>query len=145
MQTRWYGAALRRFIEGTLDWQANTIRVALLNQNFVPNLGASDPLFSIAQGSQISGPGYTSGGRTLTNKLLGYSSTLLRTTLWADPAVWEDSTLTAHWALIYRDTGSALSSPLIAIAGDGSPVSSNLASLTVSWPNGVLQVSAVNS
>lgn len=61
------------------------------------------------------GTGYTAGGKSLTGKTTAYDAATK--TLRADAAdvVWNPSTLTARFAIFYRDTGDPTTSPLLCV------------------------------
>ena len=61
--------------------------------------------------NEVAGAGYVAGGGTLANASNSVASKT--TTLDADDYTWANSTITAYYAIIYKDTGVAATSPLI--------------------------------
>jgi hypothetical protein len=59
----------------------------------------------------------------------------------ADDVVWTSSTITARGAVLYKDTGTPSTSPLICYIDFGSNKSSNGADFTIQWSSsGILKL-----
>jgi len=90
----------RELLEGIHDFSTHVFRVALYAAD--APLDMDDTLAYITDG-EISGPGYSPGGRVLTNvQVLGPTARAAYVT-WDDP-IWDNSTLLARGALIYNET-----------------------------------------
>lgn len=108
-----------------IDLEADTIKVALLNNSH--SFTATNTVWGDVSTNEITGTGYTTGGKTLANK----SVTEASTTKWdADDVVWSTATLTAYHAVIYDVTAT---SNLIASIDFGGAQSVTAADLTIEW------------
>jgi hypothetical protein len=114
-----------------IDWVGNTIKAALLGSGYLPKLDTHD-FFDDITAELSAGGGYSSGGATLANKSIAYSAG--RVSFVADPATWA-GTLAARFAVIYKSTGVAGTSPLLGLADFQSTVNLD----RIIWPGtGVL-------
>jgi hypothetical protein len=89
--------------------------------------------------------GYTAGGATLGTKSATYISADDQTALKAANTVWTPAageTLTARYAVVFRDTGTASTSPLILLVDFGANLSATGAAFTIDWNDtgGVLKI-----
>lgn len=123
-----YDKGREAFLSGTISWSSDNIKVVLVdNADYTVNLATHQFLSDVA-----------SGGRVAT------SSNLSSKTVTAGVADAADVTFTAvtgdqsESLVIYKDTGSAATSPLIAYidTATGLPVTPNGADITVTWDNG---------
>lgn len=95
-----------------VDWLSDTIKMAIVNAQ--PNQDTAQ-YWSGISGTEVSGTGYTAGGATLASKTLTYDSATQRVKLGCADVTWTTVSFTAGlYAVIYKDTGSAATSPLIA-------------------------------
>lgn len=123
-----YGKGREKFLSGAISWSSDNIKVVLVD--------AADYTVSIDTHEFLSD--VASGGRVATSGNLGTKTVTLGV---ADAA---DVTFTAvtgdqsEALVIYKDTGSAATSPLIAYidTATGLPVTPNGADITVTWDNG---------
>ena len=98
--------------DGTMDWDADTIKVALLN-GWTPDID-TDEFWSDISANEISATNYTAGGQALT----GAAITVDTTNDWAkydanDPSWTSLGAATVTRAAFYKDTGTPSTSPLI--------------------------------
>jgi hypothetical protein len=132
--THKFNAARKYLLDGTIDLDTDTIKVALVSSAYT--LNAAHTVWADISANEITGTGYTAGGATLANAALTYDGTQAK--LDADDVIWTASTLSARWAVIYKSgTANALVNPLLlAILLDDTPadVSSNNADFTIEWP-----------
>jgi hypothetical protein len=82
---------------------------------------------------EITGTGYTAGGVTLANQAVTQDNTDNEGVYDADDAVWSSSTLTARGAVIYKDTGTPSTSPLIAWLDFTTDKSSSNGTFQIVW------------
>lgn len=130
-----YGLGRQAFLDGDIDWAAHDIKVVLVDVNdYTVNINTHQFLSDVPGGARVA----TSGN------LAGKSSTL-------GVADANDVTFSAvtgdqsEALVIYRDTGNAATSPLIAYidTATGLPVTPNGADITVTWDNGANKIFAL--
>lgn len=113
--------------DSPIDFLTDTIRCALTTSSYTPNQTTHEWFSDIT--NEVVGAGYTALGVALASKTLSASS--LVTTLDAADPSWASSTITARYAIFYKDTGTAGTSPLIAYADFGGNISSTNGTFTV--------------
>lgn len=125
---------------GGIDLDTDTIKVALVSSSYTPSQDAHDFFDDVT--NEIIGTGYTAGGATLGSKTVTQDNTNNRATFDAADATWSSSTLTARGAVIYKSTGTASTSPLIAYIDFGSDVSTSDSTFTLTFnSDGILRLS----
>lgn len=123
-----YGKGREKFLNADIDWAADNIKVVLVDTNdYTVSIDTHEFLSDVASGARVA----TSSNLASKTSTLGV----------ADAA---DVTLSAvtgdqsEALVIYKDTGSAATSPLIAYidTATGLPVTPNGADITITWDNG---------
>jgi hypothetical protein len=130
-----YGHVGGQFAAANINWVTHTIKVALCASGYTPDLDNHE-YFSSVTNELAAGNGYTVGGAILGTKTTAYVPADDQTALRAANTVWTPGageTLTARYAVVYRDTGSAATSPLIVLVDFGVNLSATGASLTIDW------------
>ncbi len=126
-----------------VDFLTDTIKVALTTSSYTPNQDTHD-FFDDVTNEVANGNGYTSGGATLANKTLANTNNVVK--LDADDTSWTTSTITARRAVIYKDTGTASTSPLLAWVDFGADVSSSSGTFQITWDSaGILTLTATDA
>lgn len=112
-----------------IDWDTDTIKMALVyNTSSTPVYYDDDYFDDISD--EVSGTGYTSGGEIITSKTITTSDNVL--TLDFENVSWTSSTFDATGAVLYLDTGTPSTSPLMTyIHFDGETLSPNDGTLTI--------------
>ncbi len=112
------------------------MNVALLAPSYTPNI-ALHADYGAVSGNEITGTGYTAGGKELPNWAMGsYDGTLQGVTLTADNLTWATLTATVRYAVYYFAT----SQQLVALVDLGENKSATAQDFTLSFPNGVLRL-----
>lgn len=144
-QTKVYGNT-QKHLDQDVDWVADTIKVSLHTSAYVPNQ-ATDEFFSTVTNELATANGYTAGGLALASKAVTVTS--LTTAYKAAASSWTASggPITARYAVVRKDTGTATTSPVLAYCLlDTTPadVSATSAAFTVTWDStdGVFKVVA---
>lgn len=83
--------------------------------------------------SEATGTGYTAGGATLGSKTVTYTSGTNTQAFDAADTSWTSSTITARYAIIYKSTGTASTSPLIGYVDFGADVVSTAGTFQITW------------
>lgn len=127
-----YDVGKKKLWDGSIDLDSDTIKVALTISSYTPNQGTHDFFDDIT--NEVSGTGYTAGGATLGSKTVTADTTNHRAVFDAADTSWTTSTITnARYAVIYKDTGSAATSPLIALIDLGANYSSVAGTFQITW------------
>jgi hypothetical protein len=133
MPSKLYGQFLSQALNKEIDWDTDTIKVALLTNSYTPDQDAHNYLDDVVA-NEVSGTGYTAGGNTLANKTNSYNSATNVITLDADDTTWSSSTITARYAVVYDATPSTdATRPLIGYVDFGSDQSSSNGNFTITW------------
>lgn len=135
-----YGLFAKSLANKEVDLDSDTLKAMLCTATYVPNQDTHQYKSSVT--NEITGTGYTAGGKTLTNVTVAYNPSTNALVLDADDPVWADSTLSAGVVVIYDDT-PATNKPLIAYGVFSETVSSTAAPFTVQLPaTGILSLIA---
>lgn len=139
---KWYGNGLLKAFNKEVDWDTDTIKVALLANTYTPDQDVHD-YFDDVVASEVSGTGYTAGGETLGTKTATYDGATNVVKLDAADVSWAASTITARYAVIYVATGVNTTSTLLGYVDFGADVSSSSGAYTLTWhADGILKVTA---
>jgi hypothetical protein len=132
VSTYLYGKAPAALHNKEIDWDSDTICVALCTSSYTPDQTAHD-YFDDITNELSTGNGYTAGGGTLSGGTITYSGGT--TTIDANDITWGTITGTAHYAIIYDvSAGTATSAqPLIAYVDFGDDVVVSGGNLTITW------------
>lgn len=133
MASKLYGQFLSQALNKEIDWDTDTIKVALLSNSYTPDQDAHNYLDDVVS-YEVTGTGYTAGGATLANKTNSYNSGTNVITLDADDVTWSSSTITARYAVIYdASPATNATKPLIGYVDFGSDQSSSNGNFTITW------------
>jgi len=140
MPSKLYGNFLLKALNKEVDFDSDTIKVALLSSSYTPDQDAHDYLNDVDT-YEVSGTGYTAGGNTLGSKTATYDSANNVVILDAADTTWSSSTITARYAVVYGSTGTASTSPLIGYVDFGSDQSSTNGNFTITWDStGIVRI-----
>lgn len=125
-----YDKGREKFLNGAINASADTLKCALIKDTYAPTLG-SDEFFSTLS-SHVVGTPQTLTGKTVTGGVLDA----------ADVTFSAVPTAAVKYCAIYKDTGSAATSPLIALfdTAAGLPVSTNGGDIIIAWDNGANKI-----
>jgi len=127
-----YNSFKRDIMNGSIDLDTDTIKVALVTSTYSPNIDTHDRFDDITN-QVANGNGYTTGGATLAGVTVTVDNTDDEGVFDANDVTWSSSTITARGAVIYKDTGTASTSPLICYVDFGSDFSSASGNFTITW------------
>lgn len=133
MASKMYGPFLQKALNKEVDWDSDTIKVALVSSAYTPNQDSHDYWDDVVA-NEVSGTGYTAGGQTLEGKTNTYDSANNVIVLDANDVVWSGSTITARYAVVYNDSGATTAQKvLIGYVDFGSEQSSTNGNFTITW------------
>lgn len=114
----WYGLSYQKFFTSTgtddLEWTSDTIKVALTTSTYTPNQD-TDNYANLAgfTANELASGGYAR--QTLAGKTLTYDTATNTVRFKCTDPVWSSFTGTWRYAVIFKDTGSAATSPLLGL------------------------------
>lgn len=127
-----YGSFPAKLANAEIDWDSDTIKVALTTSTYTPDQDTHDYFNDVT--NQVTGTGYTAGGATLASKTVTYTSGTNTQTFDAADVTWSSSTITARYAVIYDATsGVSSTSALIGYVDFGADVVSSGGDFTIQW------------
>lgn len=126
-----YNNYKEQVFNATIDLVNDTLKVALLTSTYTPNIDTHDNFDDLT--NEVVGTGYTAGGETVTNPSVTQDNTNDLGKFDADDVTWTSSTITARYAVLYKDSGVASTSPLIAYIDFGADKSSSAGDFKIQW------------
>jgi hypothetical protein len=141
MPSKLYGNFLAKSLNKEIDWDSDTIKVALLSSSYTPNQDTHD-YYDDVVANEVTGTGYTTGGNTLASKTITYDGTNNVIILDAADVTWSSSTITARYAVVYNDSGASnAAKALIGYVDFGSDQSSTNGNFTITWDStGIVRI-----
>lgn len=126
-----YDLAREKFLNGDIDWTAHDIKVAAVDVSYVANLATDEFLDDISGGDIVATSGNLSSKTTTAGVADAANVTL--TTVTGNPIT---------QLVIYRDTGSSATSPLIARIDSASnlPKTPDGTDIDIVWDNGANKI-----
>jgi hypothetical protein len=112
-----YNSAKAALLSGSIDWLTDTIKVALVGAAYAADKDAHAFFDDLT--AEISGTGYTAGGAVVANISVAQDNVNDRAVLDANDVTWPLATFTVRGAVLYKATGNAATSPLIAFLDFG--------------------------
>jgi len=106
-----YNSTKGKLMDGTIDLDSDTIKVALYTSTYTPDIDTD--IFFDDLTNEVTGTGYTAGGEELGSKTVTVDTTNNRAEFDAADTTWSTATITARGAVVYQDTGTPATSALI--------------------------------
>jgi len=129
--TKVYQRAMLAFANKEIDWNSDTIKVALFTSDYTPDLAAHDYHDDLTD-EVANGNGYTTGGATMGSCTMTQNSNVI--TFDGADVSWTSSTITARYAVIYDSSpGSSATNPLIALVDFGEDKASSSSTFQIAW------------
>lgn len=134
-----YNGFKKKIMDGSIDLDTDTIKVALVTSTYTPNIDTHVFFSDIT--NEVSGTGYSAGGSALANKSVTQDNTNDLGYFDADDLSWTSSTITARGAVIYKSTGVSSTSPLIGYIDFSTDKVTSNGTFTITWAsNGILSL-----
>lgn len=139
-----YGVPVKNQYDGTavIDFNTDTIKCALATSTYTPSQDTHDFFNDIT--NEVSGTGYTAGGVTLTTPTITYTTGTNVIALDADDVSWTSASFTARYAIVYKSTGTASTSPLLLYVDFGADQTVSSGTFTIQWAAGGLATITVS-
>ncbi len=124
-----YDLGRQAFLEGSIAYLTDTIKVALVKNTYTPNTSTHQFYSDLTPASNVVGTSQTLASKTSTSGVANAANITFT-------AVTSGSTVS--YLAIYKDTGVTTTSPLIALidTATGLPVSTNGGDITIAWDTG---------
>lgn len=127
-----YGNAFVSAFNKEIDFNSDTIKVALCTSSYTPNQDTHQYFSSIT--NEVTGTGYTAGGATIGTPTITYTGATNVLMLDGNDVSWTTSTITARYAVVYDDTpATSATKPLICYVDFGADVSSTAGTFSITW------------
>jgi len=126
-----YNNFKKLIMNGGIDLDTDTIKVALVTSSYTPDQDVHDFFDDVT--NEVSGTGYTAGGATLGSVTVTADNTDNEGVFDAADTSWSTATITARAAVIYKSTGTASTSALIAYVDFGADKVSTAGTFTIQW------------
>lgn len=127
-----YNNFKQRLMTGEVDFDSDQIYVMLLSSSYAADVDTHINVNDISA-YEVSGTGYVTGGTMLTGVTVMINLTTDKAILDANDITWADSTITVRYCSLYKQSGVANTSWLIATFDFGSNKSSSSGDFTVQW------------
>lgn len=131
-----YVDAITGIADGSIDIESATLKIVLLDSGAA--FDSADSVYSDITGDEVTGTGYTAGGKTLTGIDVSESAGVV--TIAANSATWTASTISAYAAAIYVD---GVTDTLVAYIDFSEEIATSTEDFVVSFPDGILTFEAV--
>lgn len=128
----WFDGAVEEAFAGQVDWVGHDVRVGLLGGSVDPS--GAEVTWSQVSRFEVSGAGYTPGGKTLSGRSVARDGRVTR--LGAAGVVWDRASLLARFAVVY----DASTGVLLGFEDFGSEVASVAGEFRVDWDGPVFEV-----
>jgi hypothetical protein len=132
---KFYGNAFKHAWNKEIDWDDGNVKVALCTSSYTPDQDTHEYFDDITNELTTAG-GYTAGGAVLANPTLAYDAETNKLKLDADDSAWSSATFTCRHAVVYYDTGTPSTSPLIGYQSFDADQSPSAGTFTVQWNAG---------
>lgn len=132
VSNKWYGLAFKSAFNKEIDFNSDTIKVALVTSSYTFDQDAHDYFNDIT--NEVTGTGYTAGGATLGSPTVTYTGGSNTLALDGADVSWTTSTITARGAVVYDSTPATdATRPLICFVDFGADVSTTAGTFQISW------------
>lgn len=122
-----------------VDFDTDTIKVALTTSSYTFNQDTHDYFDDVT--NEVVGTGYTAGGATLASPTVTLDTANDRVDFDAADTSWTTSTITARYAVVYKSTGTASTSPIVAVFDFTTDQVSSAGTFLITWnASGILRL-----
>lgn len=123
----------KMIMNGGIDLDTDTFKVMLCTSSYTPSQD-NDDFINDASSAEVTGTNYTAGGATLGSTTVTQDNTNNRGVFDAADASWTTASIAnIHYIVVYKDTGTPATSPIVAVYDIGSDVTVINGTFTVQW------------
>ena len=120
----------QELLKGSHNFPSNTIYIALYEAGSGAPYGVSDTAYASGTANQVSGTGYTTGGKTLQNGTVANQTSVA--TLTFDTISWTSATFGAAYGVLYNNSAS---DKLVVVLDFGGTKSCSNGTFTITFPS----------
>ena len=120
----------QELLKGTHNFVSNTINIALYEAGSGAPYDVNATVYSSGVANQVSGTGYTTGGKTLKNAVVANQTSVA--TLTFDAISWTSATFGAAYGVIFNDTDG---DKLVVVLDFGGTKSCSNGTFTITFPS----------
>jgi hypothetical protein len=132
---KWYGLASKALANAEVDFDTHTIKCMLATSSYTPNQDTHDYVNDVT--NETSGTGYTAGGIALTSKTVTYDTATNTTTYDCADITAATLSVSARWAIFYRDSGTPSTSALLWYADLTNGAGGDVTVTSIGVPSGI--------
>lgn len=127
-----YNSFKKKIMDGSIDLDTDTIKIALVTSSYTPSAD-NDDFWDDVSANEVANSGtYAAGGATLT-VTVSQDNTDDEGVFDATDVSWTSATITARYAVIYKSSGVSSTSPLICLIDFGSNQSSSAGTFAITF------------
>ncbi|MBU2249878.1 MAG: hypothetical protein KKD77_24240 [Gammaproteobacteria bacterium] len=126
-----YNSYKKGQLDGGIDLVNHTIKVMLVTDVYSPDIDAHDFLDDIT--GEVVGTGYTAGGKEIENRQTSQDNANDRGEFSGNNVTWTSSSITSRYAILYKSTGVAATSPVIGCLDFGGNKTSTFGDFAIAW------------
>ena len=120
----------QELLKGTHNFVSNTINIALYEAGSGAPYAVSDTAYASGTANQVSGTGYTTGGKVLQNGTVANQTNVATVTF--DTISWTSATFGAAYGVLYNNSAS---DKLIVVLDFGGTKSCSNGTFTITFPS----------
>jgi hypothetical protein len=134
-----YNGFKNKIMDGSINLESDTIKVALVTSSYTPDIDAHHNFDDIT--NEVTGTGYSAGGATISNIAVTTDDTNDEGKVDGDDVTWSTSTITARGAVVYKSVATATQSWLICYFDFTADKSSSAGDFKIQWhADGILNL-----
>ena len=126
-----YNSFKKHIMNGGIDLDSDTIMCALVTSDYTPDQDAHEYWDDVT--NEVVGVGYTADGDEIEGKAVTQDDTDNEGVFDGDDVAWTGATITARAAVIWKDTGTDATSPLIRYHDFGENKSTTGTTFSITW------------
>lgn len=136
-----YNSFKSKIMDGSIDLDTDNINVSLHTDAYTANIDTHVFYSDVTASEVANGNGYTTKGVSLASKSVATDTTDDEGVFDAADVTWSSSTITARYAIIWKNTGTNTTSPLIAYVDFGANKTSDNGNFIITWSSeGILNL-----
>ena len=136
-----YNSFKAKIMDGSIDLDTDNINVSLHTSAYTPSIDNHTFYSDVTASEVASANGYTTKGQSLSSKAVSTDTTDDEGVFDAADVTWSSSTITARYAILWKNTTINTTSPLIAYVDFGSDKTSDNGNFIITWSSeGILNL-----